>query len=108
MQLSRYIQELLFQYECVTIPQFGAFLTRSLKVKIDHKGVFCPPRKEVNFNQLLFVNDGLLAHFIARRENMSYESSLRAIEKEVSSMKKRATNANHTFSWCRRNSIKSR
>ena len=89
MQLSRYIQELLYQYECVTIPQFGAFLTRSFRAKIDHKGVFYPPRKEVNFNQLLFVNDGLLAHFIARRENMSYESSLRAIEKEVSSMKKR-------------------
>ena len=63
MQLSRYIQELLYQYECVTIPQFGAFLTRSFKAKIDHKGVFYPPRKEVNFNQLLFVNDGLLAHF---------------------------------------------
>ena len=89
MQLSRYIQELLYEYECVTIPQFGAFLTRSFNAKIDHKGVFYPPRKKVNFNQLLFVNDGLLAHFIARRENISYESSLRAIEKEVSSMKKR-------------------
>ena len=70
MQLTRFIQELLYQYECVTIPHFGAFLTRSFNAQVDPRGFFYPPRKEVNFNQLLTANDGLLAHYIARKENI--------------------------------------
>ena len=89
MQLSLLIQELLYQYECVTIPQFGAFLTRSFGAKVDHKGLFHPPRKDVNFNQLLLTNDGVLAHYVAQKENISYESALRIIEKEVSNWRKR-------------------
>jgi len=89
MQLSRYIQELLYKYECVTIPQFGAFLTRPLPAEVSLSGAFSPPRKEVTFNQLLMTNDGVLAHHYAQKESMSYEHALRLIEKEVSNWKKR-------------------
>ena len=89
MQLTGFIHELLYQYECVTIPQFGAFLTRAFDAKVDPSGLFFPPRKEVYFNQLLVANDGVLAHYIAHKENISYEYSLRMVEKEVSSWKKR-------------------
>lgn len=89
MQLSRYIQELLYKYECVTIPQFGAFLTRPLPAEVSLSGAFFPPRKEVTFNQLLMTNDGVLAHHYAQKESMSYEHALRLIEKEVSNWKKR-------------------
>jgi hypothetical protein len=89
MQLTRFIQELLYQYECVTIPHFGAFLTRSFGARVNPDGLFYPPRKEVNFNQLLVANDGVLAHYVARKEKISYEYALRLIEKEVSSWKKR-------------------
>ena len=89
MQITRFIKELLYQYECVTIPQFGAFLTRSFRAKVESGGSFYPPRKEVNFNQLLVANDGILANHIARKENITYEYALRIIEKEVSSWKKK-------------------
>jgi len=89
MQLTRFIQELLYQYECVTIPQFGAFLTRSYRAKVTPNGSFYPPSKELTFNQLLVANDGVLAHYIAQKEEISYENALRLIEKEVSSWKKR-------------------
>ena len=89
MQLTRFIQELLYQYECVTIPHFGAILTRSFGARVNPDGLFYPPRKEVNFNQLLVANDGVLAHYVARKEKISYEYALRLIEKEVSSWKKR-------------------
>ncbi|MFQ3340421.1 MAG: hypothetical protein ACI9TK_000072 [Flavobacteriaceae bacterium] len=89
MNLTRYIQELLFQYECVTIPQLGAFLTRSLPAQVSMSGSFYPPRKEVTFNQLLTTNDGILAHYYAKKESVSYEHALRLIEKEVSNWKKR-------------------
>ena len=89
MLLTRYIQELLYQYECVTIPHFGAFLTRPLMAKVSDGGNFYPPRKEVTFNQLLKTNDGILAHYVAQKEGLTYENALRLIEKEVSSWKKR-------------------
>ena len=89
MQLTRYIQELLYQHECVTIPYFGAFLTRSFEARVSESGTFSPPCKEVNFNQLLTANDGVLAHYYAQKEAVSYEQSLRLIEKEVSSWKRR-------------------
>ena len=42
MQLTGFIHELLYQYECVTIPQFGAFLTRAFDAKVDPSGLFSP------------------------------------------------------------------
>jgi hypothetical protein len=89
MNTARYIQELLYQHECVTIPNFGAFLTRSFGAQVTQQGYFSPPRKEVNFNPLLVANDGILAHYYAQKEALSYEQALRIIEKEVSSWKRR-------------------
>ena len=71
MLLQPYIKDLLYQHECVTIPNFGAFLTRSIHVLIHpDTGVFNPTRKEVGFNQLLTSNDGILANYIAKKENI--------------------------------------
>ena len=89
MQVSLYVQELLYEHECVTIPHFGAFLTRSFNAKVTSGGRFSPPWKEVNFNPLLITNDGILAHYLAQKESVSYEQALRHIEKEVSSWKRR-------------------
>ena len=89
MQLNQFIKDLLYQYECVTIPRFGAFLTRSHKTKVSSNGTFFPSRKEVSFNQLLKSNDGILAHYIAQQEKITYELAMRLIEKEVSSWKKK-------------------
>ena len=83
MQLQQYIKELLYRHECVTVPNFGAFLTHSISLLIQPKtGVFSS-NKEVSFNHLLKSNDGILAHFMAQKENISYEQALRKIEKEV-------------------------
>ena len=90
MLIKQYIKELLFKYECVTVPNFGAFLTRSAGVFIQHEsGLFCPPKKEVSFNGLLKSNDGILAQYMAEKENLSFELSLRKIEKEVTIWRQR-------------------
>jgi hypothetical protein len=84
MSLAYYLRELLYQYECVTIPDFGAFVTRSFPVEIDYSnGVFRPFRRELTFNTLLKSNDGVLAHYMAQKQELSYEGALRLIEKEV-------------------------
>lgn len=98
MLLQPYIKDLLYQHECVTIPNFGAFLTRSIHVLIHpDTGVFNPPRKEVGFNQLLTSNDGILANYMAKKENVSYEKALRKIEKEVIVWKQRLNTQHLTF-----------
>ena len=98
MQLQQYIKELLYRHECVTVPNFGAFLTRSIHVLIQtDTGVFTPPRKEVSFNHLLKSNDGILANYMAQKENVSYEQALRKIEKEVIVWKQRLNTQYLTF-----------
>jgi hypothetical protein len=64
-------------------------LTRSFEARVTPKGRFFPPRREVNFNQLLVSNDGILAHYFAEKEAIPYEHALHIIEKEVSSWKRR-------------------
>ncbi len=98
MQLQQYIKELLYRHECVTVPNFGAFLTHSISLLIQPKtGVFNPPSKEVSFNHLLKSNDGILAHFMAQKENISYEQALRKIEKEVIVWKQKLQTQHLTF-----------
>lgn len=98
MQLQQYIKELLYRHECVTVPNFGAFLTHSISLLIQPKtGVFSPPSKGVSFNTLLKSNDGILAHFMAQEENISYEQALRKIEKEVIVWKQKLQTQHLTF-----------
>ncbi len=80
MQLSGYIKDLLYRYECVIIPGFGAFITHFHSAKIDDKNAtFYPPGKIVSFNRRLQTNDGLLANYIATADNCSYEIALQRV-----------------------------
>lgn len=80
MQLSTYISDLLYRYECVIIPGFGAFLTRYRPASIDeNSNTFNPPSKVLSFNRQLQVNDGLLANYVASVEKCSYESALQKV-----------------------------
>lgn len=84
MKIEQYISQLLYRYQCVTVPGFGAFLTEIQSAHI-HEGShsFYPPKKVVSFNAYLKNNDGLLASHIAQCEKMSYEVAVTAIEKQV-------------------------
>ena len=37
MKIEQYISQLLYRYQCVTVPGFGAFLTDYQSAKIDEK-----------------------------------------------------------------------
>ncbi len=80
MQLANYINALLYRYECVIIPGFGALLTQYHSARIDDATqTFYPPGKSLSFNRQLQTNDGLLANYVASVENCSYETSLQNI-----------------------------
>jgi len=88
MQLETYISDLLYRYECVTIPEFGAFLTQPVSATIDKAtNAFYPPKKMLSFNEQIHKNDGLLAHYIADVEKIPFEIANKKIAKRVKILK---------------------
>ncbi|GAA4967225.1 SPOR domain-containing protein [Algibacter aquimarinus] len=88
MQLETYISDLLYRYECVTIPDFGAFLTQSASARIEEtSNAFYPPKKVLSFNEQIQKNDGLLANYIADVEKIPFEIATKKIEKRVKILK---------------------
>jgi hypothetical protein len=84
MKMEHYVSQLLYRYQCVTVPGFGAFLTEIQSAQIDLENhSFFPPKKVVSFNPYVKNNDGLLANHIATAEKMSYEVAVHAIENQV-------------------------
>jgi hypothetical protein len=98
MKIELYIAQLLYRYQCVTVPGFGAFLTEIQSAQlIESSNSFFPPKKMISFNAYLKNNDGLLANHIAQSEKTSYEYAVSAIQFEVFSWKK-ALQENGKFS----------
>lgn len=88
MHIETYISDLLYRYDCVTIPEFGAFLTKRVSATIDESNhTFFPPKKVISFNEQLQHNDGLLASYIADAEKIPYEVAVQKISKQVKSIK---------------------
>lgn len=90
MALEHYISELLYRYNCVVVPGFGAFLTQQRSAVI-HEGTHTlyPPAKTVSFNQQLVSNDGLLVSYAAEAQKTTFEDMLRQVEEEVADWKLR-------------------
>lgn len=88
MQLSIYISDLLYRYECVILPGLGALLTQNKPAHIDKEThTFYPPSKVLSFNRHLQTNDGLLANHIAKSENTTYEAALFRLRAEIKTLK---------------------
>ena len=84
MNIEKYISDLLYRYQCVTIPGFGAFLTEFKSAQINTtSNVMSPPKKSLAFNPHLQNNDGLLANHIALEEKISYSEAVVALKKQV-------------------------
>ncbi|WP_418512713.1 SPOR domain-containing protein [Corallibacter sp.] len=88
MQLETYISDLLYRYECVTVPEFGSFLTQRVSATIhESTNAFYPPKKRLSFNEQIQKNDGILAHYIADVEKIPFEVASKKIQKRVKALK---------------------
>ena len=84
MVLEHYISDLLYRYNCVVVPGFGAFLTQKNSAKINVvTNTFSAPNKSIVFNRQLTSNDGLLVSYVSNAEKVSYETALVEIENQV-------------------------
>lgn len=96
MKIEHYISQLLYRYQCVTVPGFGAFLTEFQSAKLDKNSYsFHPPKKSISFNPYLKNNDGLLANHLAQAEKITYEIAVNAIQNEVSHWKTKIQELGH-------------
>jgi len=67
------IRKLIVEYEFVVLPGFGALLSHQVPVSFDtDAGIFSPPVKKLAFNEFLKLDDGLLANYISRHEQISH------------------------------------
>ena len=84
MAVAKYIHDLLYRYECVILPGFGAFITQqhSARLSASHEEFF-PPKRTVSFNRQLVKNDGLLANHLVEVEKISYEDALMKLQMYV-------------------------
>lgn len=88
MKIEEHVSELLFEHDCVIVPDFGGFVCNYSPARIDPvKHLFEPPAKRILFNKGLTRNDGLLAHHIAGKLRLPYSDALEAISEEVARCK---------------------
>jgi nucleoid DNA-binding protein len=93
MRTEHYIEELLYRYNCVVVPEFGAFLTNTASARIDSvSNTLHPPTKVISFNEQLSKNDGLLVSHISKAKNLSYEDLLEEVITTSKSWKERLRN----------------
>lgn len=81
MNLEKYISTLLFQHDCVIVPEFGAFIAQKVNAvyQADHS-TFFPPQKQLAFNPSLTKNDGLLIQEVATVNGISFEKAQEEVE----------------------------
>jgi hypothetical protein len=95
MQISKYISDLLYRYECVIVPGFGGFVSNTISSTVNHfTHTFNPPTKRISFNSQLKNNDGLLANYIASSENITFEQAVSKIELKIEQWQRALQNEN--------------
>lgn len=87
-QLDTILSTLLLRNNCVIIPSLGGFVANNISAKVDTvNGVIIPPKKALNFNRNLNNNDGLIVHFLAAQEAISYDEAQTIVSSEVQAIK---------------------
>lgn len=89
MNLENYIAELLENHDCVIVPAFGGFIANYAPASINAiNDRFDPPYRKLSFNKFLVHNDGLLAAYVAQKEQEKYEESLERVKNYALYLKK--------------------
>jgi hypothetical protein len=84
LKLDKNISDLLYQYDCVIVPELGGFVSNYHPASLDgNSSIFSPPRKAISFNSYLKNNDGLLAKYIAEKESLSFEEVNEQLKRTV-------------------------
>lgn len=87
-----YLKKLLFQYDCIVVPELGAFLTHYQPASFtESNGLYLPPRKRVAFNEALRLDDGILVNYIMLHEPVTREGAQRHISQFAADLRQQVT-----------------
>lgn len=93
IDITKHIQELLFQHDCVILPGFGGFILQRRDARYDASSkMFLPPARELSFNGLLTTDDGLLISRIVEREGIGYEKGREIVSEYITLLRSKAKN----------------
>lgn len=83
-----YLKKLLYQYDCLVVPELGAFLTHYVPAAFtETTNQYLPPRKRLAFNEVLRLDDGILINYIMLHESVTRDGALRHIGQFVAEVK---------------------
>ena len=95
MKVTAYIQQALFEHDCVIVPGFGGFLIEHKASKINLiNNQFCAPSTSLAFNSSLTKDDGLLKSEISISENITLDQASSKIKSFVEEIQKILTSTN--------------
>ncbi len=93
--VEKHIKSLLYDHDCVIIPDFGGLIARYVSARIyPVKHTIVPPSKRIAFNEKLVLNDGLLISTIAYHNNITQEEAQRMVAAFVHQAKAQLDNQN--------------
>ncbi len=102
--IADYLKKLLYQYDCVVVPDLGGFLTHhqparfelasstgSSSTEVAYSGVgrFMPPRKRLAFNEALRLDDGILTNYVMLHESLTRDAAQQRIGQFVAEVRDR-------------------
>lgn len=87
MITEKYISKLLYDHDCVIVPELGGFIANYSPARIHPvRHTFTPPARTLAFNAILRNNDGLLANAIKSGMEISYAEAVELLHNEVAEM----------------------
>ena len=84
IELSRHIETLLLENDCVIVPDFGGFVAHyNPATSIEEECLFLPPARIIGFNPQLKMNDGLLVQSYMSVYGTNFADATRMVDKDV-------------------------
>lgn len=88
IELSKHIELLLLENDCVVVPDLGGFIAHYQPARyVEDEGVFLPPVRTVGFNPQLTMNDGLLTQSYMQTYHTDFPDAARKIALKVEAFK---------------------
>ncbi|MCH5176220.1 MAG: SPOR domain-containing protein [Prevotellaceae bacterium] len=85
ISLSRHIELLLLEHDCVIVPGIGGFIANHAEAQYNNNddALFLPPYRTIRFNQQLQMNDGLLVQSYMAAYDASYPAAYLQMEQDI-------------------------
>jgi cell division septation protein DedD len=90
LNLRTIVYDLLWEHECVVVPDFGAFIVNPRSAIVEeNQNLILPPSNEISFNPAVKKNDALLVNFVADQLNWDYSKAKEEVLKAASAWERK-------------------